>query len=106
MIASGPDDPALPLAARIAEKGDDRLIVVIPDSGQPPAVEPHAAMLGLPTTRLSFRVAAGLDTNALLHVLSDARERLIVMTRAAGTRIGVQEASRLTRVRAAPVLAL
>jgi hypothetical protein len=50
VVASGPEDAELSMAARIAETVRDRLVVVIPDAGPVPAPEPLAAAIGFPPT--------------------------------------------------------
>ncbi|MGE0224535.1 MAG: hypothetical protein AB7F35_17810 [Acetobacteraceae bacterium] len=105
-VATGTDDPALPVAARIAEASKDRLVVVLPDPGQAPSPDAAAAALGMSAERLAFRLASGLQEEDVLRGLADAHERMVVLTPAAGARLGIADASRLARIRAVPILVL
>ena len=108
-VVAGPaGDPALPLAARIALATLDRLLVVqIPDGGATPTESQlHVAELGLPADRLVVRNAGGSTADDVLRALADARERLIVLTRAAMVHLGIDDASLIARARGVPVLVL
>lgn len=118
-VVTGPaGDPALKLAARIAAASHDRLFVVrIPD-GEADLAEhqAQAAELGIPPERMTVRDArgndsggndsGGSDADGVLRALADARERLIVVTRAAKVHLGIDDASHIARVRNVPVLVL
>ena len=108
-VVAGPaGDPALALAARIALATRDRLFVVqIPDGGVSAAEQQfQASELGIPLDRVTVRNAGGGDADDVLRALADARERLIVLTRAAMVHLGIDDASLIARVRGVPVLVL
>ena len=108
-VVVGPaGDPALPLAARIAVASHDRLFVVqIPEGGASAAEQQfQASELGIPPDRVTVRNAGGGDADDVLRALADARERLIVLTRAAMVHLGIDDASLIARARGVPVLVL
>ena len=108
-VVAGPaGDPAVPLAARIALATHDRLLVVqMPDGGATLSEQNQQAdELGISADRLTVRNAGGSQTEDVLRALGDARERLIVLTRAAMVHLGIDDASQIARARNVPVLVL
>jgi hypothetical protein len=108
-VVAGPaGDPAVHLAARIAVMRHDRLFVVqIPDGGATAAQhQQQAGELGIPSDRVTLRNAGGSDADDVLRALGDARERLVVLTRAAMVHLGIDDASHIARARNVPVLVL
>lgn len=101
-----PDDPALPVAARIAATARTGLVVLLPRGPNHPdrAVADRAVGLGVPRTRVGIRHMTNGDADAAAAALGRIAVRLVVVGRSdtgVGTAAG---AARVVTICRAPVL--
>lgn len=105
VLLAGPDDPALAVAARIAQDSRSVLLAVLAE-GDPGDVARRVAQLGLGADRLVLRVATG---PALAAALGAMRAQLLVLDLAAWDGAGEggpHLAELLAQARGVPVLLL
>ena len=108
VLLSGPDDPALATAARIALDSGAILLAVLA-AGDSGAVAQRAAQLGIGADRLVVRAAAGHRLPALAAALGVTRVQLLVLDPAAWDGAdddGPGLAEALSHARGVPVLLL
>lgn len=102
VAAETPDDPGLPVAARIAAADRAPLLVLLPEG----TGTIDAAALKLSPDRVQVHQVGGLHPDDLLRVLSHLRERMVVVTRAVSGALGADGAARIASLRHVPVLVL
>lgn len=104
-IAMTPDDPSIPLAAKIARAANEELVVidVCEKAIGKARIGALAGTKGLATRHIFGGRVAGVDAASLVHALRPLNERLIIMVRGA---LDSQVASTIAAERNVPVLVI
>jgi hypothetical protein len=105
VVPAGADDPAVALAARIALRAGEDLVLLVPRQDAT-AASAQARRMGLPAGHVQVCPLAHRTETAIATALAAVTVRLLVLTRAALEYNGEAALSRLARSCGAPVLAL
>ena len=99
VVTEALNDPAVTIAARLAQAYRTRLLVITSDTG-------GGDVIDLPDDRIDIHDVKALDPDTVLRALAHHRERLVIVAHSAAGAIGMDGASRISIHRQAPVLIL
>jgi len=106
VLATAADDPALPAAARLAQRAGEDLVVLAADAAMQQAAREQAVAAGLLARQVRTRPLAHADEITVARTQADLKPRLLVLTRGAPLAADLDGLFRLAGRAGVPVLAV